>query len=135
MPGMTHPLNAEDLRALARTTPTPAGVCATCAPLKCPGWESMPAGFDDRLLARVGTLCTGEYEPTWLEHHPDGTTAWSANAPIAPAYHPYNRCEVFACTACRRPFLRYTEYGGYYEDARIREIAAALVVDAPPVAG
>ena len=31
---------------------------------------------------------------------------------------------------CPRPFLRYTEYGGYYQDERIREIDAALVVDA-----
>lgn len=126
------PLSSADLRALAHTAQAAASDCTACARLKCPGWESMPSGFDDSTLARVGTLCTGEYEPTWLEHHPNGTTAWSADAPIAPAYHPYNRCEVFACTACRRPFLRYTEYGGYYEDARIREITAALVVDAPP---
>jgi hypothetical protein len=31
---------------------------------------------------------------------------------------------------CGRPFLRYTEYGGYYVEERIRELRAALVVDA-----
>ena len=36
------------------------------------------------------------------------------------------------CGACARPFLRYTEYGGYYTEERIRELDARLVVDAPP---
>ena len=39
---------------------------------------------------------------------------------------------MWACADCGRAFLRYTEYGGYYVDARIRELSdASLVVDAP----
>lgn len=29
---------------------------------------------------------------------------------------------------CERPFLRYTEYGGYYVDERIREVNPELIV-------
>ena len=29
-------------------------------------------------------------------------------------------------------FLRYTEYGGYYEDQRIRELGAGLLDDTQP---
>jgi hypothetical protein len=36
---------------------------------------------------------------------------------------PYNRCDVWACVQCTRPFLRYTEHGGYYSDERIRELS------------
>ena len=50
--------------------------------------------------------------------------------PIAPAYFPYNRCDVWQCANCGRPFLRYTEYGGYYVEERVRELHAALVVQA-----
>jgi hypothetical protein len=31
---------------------------------------------------------------------------------------------------CGRPFLRYTEYGGYYVEERIRELDAQRVADA-----
>ena len=48
--------------------------------------------------------------------------------PVALGYHPYNRCDVWRCTACRRVFLRYTEYGGYYQDERIRLVDPGLVV-------
>ncbi|HEY0824291.1 MAG TPA: hypothetical protein VGD76_10925, partial [Ramlibacter sp.] len=82
-------------------------------------------------LRKVGTLRSpGVEDPTLEEYHPQGSNAWSADAPIAPAYFPYNRCEVWECAACSRPFLRYTEYGGYYVEERIREIRPALVVDA-----
>jgi hypothetical protein len=39
---------------------------------------------------------------------------------------------VWVCRACARPFLRYTEYGGYYEDQRIRELGAGLLDDTQP---
>lgn len=32
------------------------------------------------------------------------------------------------CRACGHPFLRYTEYGGYYEGRRIRDLNPALIV-------
>jgi hypothetical protein len=126
-------LRAPDLVRIAGER-APAPPCAQCATLACPGWESLAAEFDRARLRQLGTLRDPANEdPTVREHHPGGTHAWSADAPIAPAYFPYNRCDVWACITCARPFLRYTEYGGYYVDERIRELAAALVTDAPLV--
>lgn len=124
-------LSADALAALSKAERP--GNCTACAPLVCPGWESVPSTFDISLLQRVGTLqCEEADEPTVVEHHPRGTHGWSIDAPIAPAFFPYNRCDVWTCKACARPFLRYTEYGGYYEDDRIRQVNAALIDDAQP---
>lgn len=130
-PGPPPLLSIDALRALADVAR--AGRCVLCAALNCPGWDSLPSTFDTDGLERVGTLRREDIdEPTLLEHHPQGTHGWSADAPIAPAFFPYNRCEVWCCRRCRRPFLRYTEYGGYYEDERIRELRADLLDDARP---
>jgi hypothetical protein len=124
-------LDANALVALARQADA-TRPCPQCGPLKSPGWESMPGSFDRKLLVPVGTLRDPALEdPTLQEYHPAGTHQWSADAPIAPAYFPCNRCDVWCCTACRRAYLRYTEYGGYYHDERVRELDAARVVDAP----
>lgn len=124
-------LQTDDLRLLA--VARRAGRCGACRALVCPGWDSLPVTFDAASLQCVGTLRREEAEgATLLEHHPRGTHAWSADAPIAPAFFPYNRCDVWTCQACARPFLRYTEYGGYYEDARIRELNAGLLDDVQP---
>ncbi|WP_310565699.1 hypothetical protein [Hydrogenophaga sp.] len=124
-------LSSDDLRALAGQRSRQD--CVVCAPLVCPGWESVPSTFHLDQLQPVGTLRGEDAEQaTVMEHHPRGTHAWSADAPIAPAFFPYNRCDVWVCGACARPFLRYTEYGGYYEDQRIRALNAALLDDAQP---
>ncbi len=122
-------LDAPALAALAAARPeTP---CEACTGLHCPGWESLPGGFDAKALEPLATLRDpDDPEPTVAEHHPAGTHGWSADAPIAPGWFPYNRCEVWACRACGRPFLRYTEHGGYYSDERIRALRAVLVVQA-----
>jgi hypothetical protein len=115
-----------ELAAAARRDPA----CAGCGALVCPGWEAMPGSFARDALARVGTLRDPAIEdPTVAEYHPAGTHAWSPDAPIAPAWFPYNRCDAWRCTTCARAFLRYTEYGGYYTEERIRELDAALLVD------
>ena len=107
--------------------------CRRCAALACPGWESVPSTFDISVLTQVGTLVNPRIEdPTLDEYHPKGTHGWSADAPIAPAYFPYNRCTVWTCTGCSKVFLRYTEYGGYYIDERIRAVDPALVAEAAP---
>lgn len=125
-------LAADDLVRLARAA-TPPSPCALCAAISARGWESVPGGFDRNALRPVGTLRRpGDEEPTLQEHHPAGTNAWSPDAPIAPAFFPYNRCDVWECAGCHRPFLRYTEYGGYYVEERIRPLDAALVIDAAP---
>jgi hypothetical protein len=121
-------LDAAALHALAKAAPQQG--CSTCEGLASPGWETLPSGFDERLLRTVATLRGDDPEPTLQEYHPAGTRLWSPDAPIAPAYFPYNRCDVAACPGCGRLFLRYTEFGGYYVDQRVRELRAGLVVDA-----
>jgi hypothetical protein len=56
----------------------------------------------------------------------------SSDALIAPAFFPYNRYDVFSCAACDRVLLKYTEYGGYYVDDRVRVVQPVLVSDAQP---
>jgi hypothetical protein len=127
----TPRLSTDDLRRIGaeRTGPQP---CPACGGLRCPGWEALPGGFDAGVLEQVGTLRDPDvYEPTVEEFHPAGTSTWSPDAPIAPAFHPYNKSEVWRCKTCHRAFLRYTEYGGYYHEQRIRELQPQLVVDAP----
>jgi hypothetical protein len=120
-------LTADDLVTLGRSAQG-ASPCGVCSPLVSPGWESLPGGFETARLRCIGTLRNaGDEDPTVAEYHPGGTHGWSADAPIAPAWFPYNRCDVWACVACGRAFLRYTEYGGYYTDERIRALNPELV--------
>lgn len=121
-------LDADALRALGQAH-AGRGPCACCAGLVCPGWEGVPGGFDRSHLRPIGTLRRPDDDaPSMEEHHPGGTNGWSADAPIAPGFFPYNRCDVWDCTGCGRPFLRYTEYGGYYVEERIRALDGSLVV-------
>jgi hypothetical protein len=114
-------LTADDLRQLPPPSQTPAG-CA-CAALVCPGWESVSAPPGEPLLQHLGTLRDAKDEdPTLTELHEGGTRYESPQAPIAPDFFPFNRCEVWACRACGRGFLQYTEFGGYYVDHRLREV-------------
>jgi hypothetical protein len=131
-------LDAPALKALAKAASPQK--CA-CALGPCAGWESMT---EDRWPAlkmnAVGSLRAAQgdadpvqgSEPTFEEFHPEGTRYESPLAPIAPEFFPYNRCDVFACSGCQRLLLRYTEFGGYYVDHRVRALNADLVVDAPP---
>ena len=124
------PLTIAQLLALAGAA-RPGDPCPACAALACPGWEAVPGSLDRGALERVGTLRDPAIDdPTVAEYHPRGTHAWSPDAPIAPAWFPYNRCAAWRCKACARAFLRYTEYGGYYTEERIRELDARLVADA-----
>ena len=131
------PLNADDLRRIARASrderTTVHGECE-CAALRCAGWESLPASFGAGRLARLGHVASARdadpyAETTLAEHHPAGTHYDAPDAPIATGHFPANRSEVWACIDCGRAFLRYTEYGGYYVDQRIRELDEALVVE------
>jgi hypothetical protein len=121
-------MGAQALRLLAENNPTTP--CAVCAALVAPGWEALPGTFERTALRRVGTLRRPDVEdPTLEEYHPAGTNAWSREAPIAPDHFPYNRCDAWQCVGCGRPFLRYTEYGGYYVEERIRQLAGGLVAE------
>ena len=123
-------LDGEALKAFAAAQNE--APCAACAALRSPGWEALSATFDAKQLRKVATLRRpGDEEPTLEEFHPAGSNSWSADAPIAAAFFPYNRCDVWQCVRCGRPFLRYTEYGGYYVEERIRPLKPELVADAP----
>ncbi len=127
-------MTSDELIAFAEKAPV-SQVCAHCQALVCKGWESLPGGFDPANLRHVGSLRDPDHsDPTLAEYHPAGTSGWSADAPIALGWFPYNRCDVWQCVGCARPFLRYTEVGGYYTDERIRELQAHLIVRAPPLA-
>jgi len=123
-------MDASELQKIAQGQPEQC----TCALKACRGWESVS---DDRWPAHqmqaVGTLRSplpeGQTELTFEEFHPHGTRYESADAPIAPGYFPFNRCDVYACTRCKCAVLKYTEYGGYYVDHRVRLVDADLVVD------
>ena len=85
-------------------------------------------------VTRVGSLRAPDSlgpEPTYEEFHPHKTRYDSPDAPIAPAFFPYNRCDVFGCGVCGRVLLKYTEFGGYYVDHRVRALQPERVVDAP----
>lgn len=126
----SHRFTAAELISLANRADASLR-CTACASLQHPGWEAMPVGIERHVLVQVGTLRDADVdEPTLTEYHPDGTHGWSPDAPIAIDHFPYNRCEVWQCSQCRRAYLRYTEYGGYYEEQRVRAVDPARVVRA-----
>jgi hypothetical protein len=128
---MQTPTVMNDAALRAATAATPTHPCA-CTIGPCLAWESVaedrwPAAQMDKL----GTLRDGQlYEPTFEEFHPEGTRYDSVDAPVAVAYFPYNRCDVFSCKQCSRSLMRYTEFGGYYVDHRVRELRANLLLGA-----
>lgn len=124
---MSDTLTLLDAAAL-RTAVSASDGCTHCAALICPGWESVAGPVRAPQLEAVGTLRDlAQEEPTLHEHHPEGTRFWSASAPIATQFFPYNRCEVWRCPQCRRGFLQYLEAGGYYTDHRLRAIDPQLI--------
>ena len=102
--------------------------CGDCAKLWRPGWESLSGAMKTSHLELVGALGTEETWDRLDEFHPQGTQLWSPDAPIALGWFPYNRCTLWRCRKCAAAFLRYTEYGGYYQDERIRPLVADLIV-------
>ena len=142
---MAKPLNTAALRellAVQASTPsaTPpatasSGTLCTCGVGMCLSWESVPEErWPSSQLPAVASLRDPElYEPTFEQYHPAGTNYDSPESPIAPSYFPYNRCELHHCQQCQRHLLRYTEFGGYYVDHRVRWARLSCVVeDAPP---
>jgi len=129
-------LDAQALRALAKRHTPKACQCSLGA---CEGWESVsgdrwPEGAVEKLGSLRATLDADGAplpEPSFAEFHPAGTRYESPEAPIAPLFFPYNRCDVFACGQCDRVLLKYTEFGGYYVDHRVRALNPERVTDAP----
>lgn len=107
--------------------------CKNCVAFASSGWETFPSTASAKPLEQLGALWDpNEPDPTVEEFHDAGTSLWSPKAPIALHFHPYNRCELWQCRSCQKPYLRYTEYGGYYEESRIRELQPSLVTHARP---
>ena len=125
---MNDKLTLQALVALANS-PFTHKQCDGCVGLICDGWESIPATFDRKQLELIGSMRSDDAMNNWRESHPLGTNSWSVNAPIAFGYHPYNKCDIYQCISCARKYLRYTEYGGYYLDERIRFLNPALITN------
>ncbi len=120
---------AASLQALAQATPR----ACDCALRRIAPWDSVPDGdWPAGQMIAVATLRDADLdEPTLLEFHPDGTRYESPDAPVALRFFPYNRCDVWHCGRCDQHWLRYTEFGGYYVDHRVRRLNPAQVVDPP----
>lgn len=120
-------MNEKSLTEAGRKAPVRA---CSCALGPCPGWESFTEERWPKTQMRpLGTLRDPAlYEPTTDEYHPAGTRYESPGAPIAVHFFPYNRCDVYACELCERVLMRYTEFGGYYVDHRVRQLDPTLVV-------
>jgi hypothetical protein len=125
-------MNAASLIDHARRAEAKApGPCA-CTKTPLEGWQSQPLSLDETQFREIGSLLPeDDPEPSFSEHLPGKTNYWSADAPIAPRYFPYNRCGVWECSICGRLYLRYTEGGGYFVDRRIRAVRADLIEDVP----
>ena len=100
-----------------------AEVCH-CGIGTCRGWESLAEErWPSHQMMQVATLRDPAIDdPTFEEIHPQATRYESEDAPVVPGFFPYNRCDVWHCRDCQRHLLRYTEFGGYYVDHRVREI-------------
>ena len=123
----TDLLNGDLLKKACKAGTRSACSCSLGA---CANWESFTEDrWPTTLLRRIGTLRDASVEePTLEEFHPSGTRYASAVAPVAPSFFPYNRCDAYGCGRCGRTLLRYTEYGGYYVDHRVREVLPELIV-------
>ena len=126
---MKHLGTAAELRQ-AIEHPTPARAC-NCALGACTGWESLAEyRWDARQMDLVATLRDPALdEPTLEEKHPQGSRYDSPDAPVAIKFFPYNRCEVWHCSQCERHLLRYTEFGGYNVDHRVRALDPGNIID------
>jgi hypothetical protein len=120
------PLSQKALIALCTKN---AELDCTCPLVSHSGWQSISEHRwrKDQLILKGSLRDLSLAEPTFEEWHPEGTRNESAQAPVAPLFFPYNRCEVYACQTCLQVVLRYTEAGGYYVDQRARRINAALI--------
>jgi hypothetical protein len=124
-------LQADELLRLATASAAVTRPCP-CDIESYGEWTRVPVSFPEDQMRTVGTLVGDPYvEATYEEFHPGGTHYWSAEAPIALRYFPYNRCSVQQCAECGRCCLRYVEAGGYYVEARIRALDPRLIVDPP----
>ena len=119
-----------ELKQLAVTSAAVTGACS-CVAEPLLAWQKLPMTLELDRFEEVATLVEDPYgDPTYAEYHPYGTRYDSEDAPIAPRYYPFNRCQVARCMNCGRHYLRYNEAGGYFTELRIRALQPQLLVDA-----
>jgi hypothetical protein len=126
-------LTPEQIKQLADFSASVRQPC-DCAKRTFEAWDSLPSTFPEELLECVGKVSPpSDAELTVREYHPNRTNYWSPDAPIALHYFPANRSDVWQCRKCKRCYLRYTEFGGYYVDKRMRALQGELLtsVEAP----
>jgi len=126
---MKHIASSTELRTALAAGKAPQA--CSCALGACTAWESLAEyRWEAAQMRAVGTLRDPTIdEPTLEEKHLQGTRYDSPEAPIAPAFFPYNQCDVWHCQRCERHLLRYTEFGGYNVDPRVRELDAGKIID------
>lgn len=121
-------LDLPALRAIARRSAAVSKAC-NCIAKPLNGWEGWPVSLREAQLTQVGTLVeVAQEEATLDEYHPEGTSYWAVDAPIALGFYPYNLCGVWACAECGRAYLRYNDAGAYHSESRIRGLDPALIV-------
>lgn len=129
---MAQPLiNAQTLLDLAVNASAITTDC-DCLQRNLEGWTSWPVGYREEAFTQIGTLARYPSEEAVIdEYHPQGTTYWSPDAPIAPLYYPYNQCTVWCCGNCQRVYIRHNDDGAYHVERRIRMLQPRLIIDAP----
>jgi hypothetical protein len=101
----------------------------TCSLKNAQGWRSVSESDWPVHMIALATLQDPEtLDASFEEFHPEGTRYDSPHAPVALGFFPTNRCTVFKCEKCKQCALRYTEFGGYYVDARARLLDPQLIV-------
>jgi hypothetical protein len=126
-------MQAIDFATLKQLAGASAAVAVACSCKTEPllAWQKLPMTLELDRVEEVATLVEDPYDdPTYTEYHPNGTHYDSEDAPIAPRYYPFNRCQVARCMNCGRHYLRYNEAGGYFTELRIRALQPQLLVDA-----
>lgn len=126
-------MQAIDFSTLTQLALASAAVTGECSCTTVPllAWQRLPPTLELDRFEEVATLVDDPYDdPTYTEYHPRGTRYDSDDAPIAPRYHPANRCQIARCMNCGRHYLRYNEAGGYFTELRIRALQPRLLIDA-----
>jgi hypothetical protein len=122
-------LSLASLLDIATRSAAVSGAC-NCTTKSLAGWEGWPASLREDQFQKVGSLINATKEESTIdEYHPNGTSFWSPDAPIAPHYYPYNQCDVWECVKCSRVYLRYNDDGAYHSESRVRALDPALIVD------
>ena len=91
----------QDPAVLRNLAQNPSQAC-TCALKNCLGWSSITeTQWPQAQLPAVASLRDPDVaEPTFEEHHPQGTRYGDPQAPVSLAHFPTNRCMLHACRLC-----------------------------------